>query len=325
VNPDVIELRTHGVSGTPPESMLNATAAAQVEGDARGRFFQVADNLGLPQGRVQDLKCGSRNAIRLREGYHWGNMTSGGLRQALWAVLLPFAMVNLAQWMVPPATGSAGRFFVFVLRGLVRVIGLSLTVLLMVQLTVIVADTVAAQCIAGYRCELDVGIVRFFRDHSVWLAVAVAVVVIAPVMAAARITRLSDEGLADCAYSMDGPSPDDDHVLRANIAEEDFYVQSTSSPARTLHAIGALAAPTLVLTGGLQPFGGFWTRWVWWGVTVTLLVFATSVTLFLDDPRGSGGRFNLGGRRLVWVFTRRWGLLWWGGFQSTSQRDKLKH
>jgi hypothetical protein len=312
VKPDVIELRTHGVSGTPPESMLNAFAAVQVDGDARGRFFAAADFLGVAQRRVQDLNYGSCKAIRFREGYHWGNMTSGGLRQALWAVLLPFAMVNLAQWMVPPATGTAGRLFVYVLRGLVRVVGLSLTVLLMVQLTVIVADTVAAQCIAGGRCELDVGIVRFFRNHTVWLAVAVAVVVIAPVVAAARITKLSDEGLAVGAYSLEsGPPHDDDRVPRANIAEEDFYVQSTSSPARTLHAIAALAAPTLVLTGGLHPVGDGWQHWPW-RVAVVLLIVTAVVTFVLDDPRGSGGRFNLGGRMLIRAFDRRWTLLWWG-------------
>ena len=94
--PEVIELRTHGVSGTPPASMLNASAVVQVSGDAQGRFFQAADTLGTPLQRVTDLKCGPGKAIRFREGYHWGNMTSGGLRQALWAVLLPFAMVNVA-------------------------------------------------------------------------------------------------------------------------------------------------------------------------------------------------------------------------------------
>ena len=133
----VIELRTHGVSGTPPESMLDARMVVQVGGDDRGRFFQACDVLGNARPRVDDLVVDGRRYTRYREGYHWGKMTSGGLKQALWAVLLPFALVNLGQWMVPPTSSAAGNRAVAVLRGLVRSIGIALTVLIMVQLTVI--------------------------------------------------------------------------------------------------------------------------------------------------------------------------------------------
>jgi hypothetical protein len=80
----------------------------QVDGDARGRFFAAADVLGVAQRHVQDLNYGSCKAIRSREGSHWGNMTSGGLRQALWAVLRIVATV--VTFFLDDPRGSPGRF-----------------------------------------------------------------------------------------------------------------------------------------------------------------------------------------------------------------------
>jgi hypothetical protein len=313
--PEVIELRTHGVSGTPPASMLNASAVVQVSGDAQGRFFQAADTLGTPLQRVTDLKCGPGKAIRFREGYHWGNMTSGGLRQALWAVLLPFAMVNVAQWMVPPVNGTPGRLVVFVLRGLVRTVGLFLTMLIMVQLTVIVADVVAAQCIIGGNCR-EIGIVKLLRDHTFGLSVAVAVVMVTPMIAAATITRNSRTDIEDKSYNVDiAPAVHDPARPRANIAEKDFYAEEKSSPARTVHATAGLAAATLVVTGGRRPVAGEWIYQLWWWIALGLLAITVMVMFVLDDPRGTGGKFSRGGRTLTRVFDRRsnrgFGLLWW--------------
>ena len=150
----VIELRTHGVSGTPPESMLNCSAVVQVWGDETGRFFRAADTLGEELWKVSSLNAESDAPVtRYREGYHWGKMTSGGLRQALWALLIPFALVNLSQWMVPPAgSGAIGSRAVTLLRALVRLVGLGLTMMLMIQLSIVVADMLAVQCVRDAEC-----------------------------------------------------------------------------------------------------------------------------------------------------------------------------
>ena len=311
--PVVIELRTHGVSGTPPESMLNAAMVVQVAGDQLGRFFQPANNIGEPRPRVAPLQ--PADVVRYREGYNWGAMTSGGWRQALWAVLLPFAMVNLAQWMVPPVRGGWGPFLVFLLRGLVRTIGLFLTTLIMVQLTVIAADIIAAQCFTGRSCQQHWGVAVFFRTRPAWLALAVAAAVIVPVVVADVITKRSREGIApDVGVGQIPAKPaaaTGDRPV-ANIAEDDFYVRATTAPARTLHAMAALAAPTLVITGGLHPVGTRWAAYPWW-IAVALLVIAVVVTFMLDDPHASGGRFSFGGRALTGPFGRwrHFGLLWW--------------
>jgi hypothetical protein len=112
-SPRWVELRIHGVSGTPPEEMLQVPNVVQVAGDDKRRVFRRADSLRHEVPPDDD--------DRVLEGYHWGNLTSGSWRQSLWLLLIPFGMINAAQFMLPgvlsagddpqtglPATGSEG-------------------------------------------------------------------------------------------------------------------------------------------------------------------------------------------------------------------------
>ena len=40
-NEQWVELRVHGVSGTPPEELLASPLVLQVDGDERSRFFRA--------------------------------------------------------------------------------------------------------------------------------------------------------------------------------------------------------------------------------------------------------------------------------------------
>ena len=87
-----IELRVHGVSGTPPEGLLRDRAIKVAGGPTTG-FFRVSDDVGR---RL------SRRAPGFVEAYSWGGLTSGSrLRSALRLLLLPFALINVAGWMLP--------------------------------------------------------------------------------------------------------------------------------------------------------------------------------------------------------------------------------
>src|SRR4051794_23938530 len=93
----VVELRVHGVSGTPPEQMLEAPQVRQIAGDEYSRFFVPVDNFGEPTGPRRppggpDEDC---PPVQL-EGYHRGQFTSGSWKQAFWIALIPFGMVNAA-------------------------------------------------------------------------------------------------------------------------------------------------------------------------------------------------------------------------------------
>jgi hypothetical protein len=150
---DWVELRIHGVSGTPPADLLGTAQVVQVAGDPRRRVFQRADNDGAPVGRDADG--------RVLEGYHWGNLTSGSWRQGLWFVLIPFGFVNAAQFMLlkPPGLGE-GRWrrrvavTSHVVSGaMLRIVGLVMTCALALAAAFIVASMAALR--AAHQADVD--------------------------------------------------------------------------------------------------------------------------------------------------------------------------
>jgi hypothetical protein len=125
----VVELRIHGVSGTPPESLLKATPI-RVAGSPKSGFYR---------SRASDSPEG------LIEAYSWGGLTSGSRASALWLLLLPFALVNVGGWMLPTIREGRNDTFwtkVLVLAG--RLVALGLTLMLSAALF-IVASTALEQ------------------------------------------------------------------------------------------------------------------------------------------------------------------------------------
>jgi hypothetical protein len=88
----VVELRIHGVSGTPAEEMLDCRFVTQVAGDVETRFFRRAGADGKPI---------TEDPVHVVEGYHWGQLTSGSWTKALWLILVPFGIINAAHFMIP--------------------------------------------------------------------------------------------------------------------------------------------------------------------------------------------------------------------------------
>jgi hypothetical protein len=89
VGKSLVELRVHGVSGTPPEEMLDIDRVRQVAGDELGRVFERADREGGQLPGPDDHRT---------LAYHWGRLTSGSIVQGLWLLLAPFGLVNAAQF-----------------------------------------------------------------------------------------------------------------------------------------------------------------------------------------------------------------------------------
>ncbi|CAL9352064.1 hypothetical protein [Streptomyces sp. enrichment culture] len=139
-----LELLVHGVGGTTPQEMLDDPRTVRVTGDNTAAVYR----------RAADVRA-EAEPDRFRDGpvpeaYCWCNLTSGNGTRALWLLLLPFMVVNLAHWMRPPATrhGRSARLY----GVLVRLIALSLTVLLTAAACEVALDLAAWQCAGAAAC-----------------------------------------------------------------------------------------------------------------------------------------------------------------------------
>jgi hypothetical protein len=130
----VTELRVHGVGGATPQALLGDLAPQQVAGDRVAGFYRTADR-----------------ADRHVEAYSWGGLTSRSGVRALWVLLLPFALANLAGWMAPRGM-RASRLAPWFTAS-VRLLGLALTVNLLVMLSMLTADVLSYQCGADAGCS----------------------------------------------------------------------------------------------------------------------------------------------------------------------------
>ncbi|WP_408996275.1 hypothetical protein, partial [Streptomyces scabiei] len=139
-----LELLVHGVGGTSPDRMLDDPRTVRITGDDTAAVFRRADDADAEE-RPADRRGGP-----VPEAYVWCNLTSGNGSRALWLLLLPFMVVNLAHWMRP---GARDRRRTVRLYGLlVRLTGLTLTVLLVAAACEVALDLTAWQCAGARDC-----------------------------------------------------------------------------------------------------------------------------------------------------------------------------
>ncbi|MDH6520996.1 hypothetical protein M2163_002017 [Streptomyces sp. SAI-135] len=139
-----LELLVHGVGGTTPEKMLDDPRTVRITGDDIAAVFRRADDVDAEK-RPRDARTGP-----VPEAYVWCNLTSGNGTRALWLLLLPFMVVNLAHWMRPTARGRKRTVRLYGL--LVRLAGLTLTVLLVAAACEVALDLAAWQCAGTRAC-----------------------------------------------------------------------------------------------------------------------------------------------------------------------------
>ncbi|MBA0052584.1 hypothetical protein E0L36_17335 [Streptomyces sp. AJS327] len=157
-----LELLVHGVGGTTPQEMLGDPRTTRVTGDHTAAIHRRGEDADAEQ-RPRDYA-----EKPVPEAYCWSNLTSGNSARALWLLLLPFMVVNLAHWMRPDSgTGSAGPGSRAVrAHGLiVRLLALSLTVLLVAGACEVALDLVAWQCAGNPECTRDRAWLGFLTQH----------------------------------------------------------------------------------------------------------------------------------------------------------------
>jgi hypothetical protein len=173
----VVELRVHGVSGTPPEALLSCPTEFLVEvaGDNAAGFYRR-------QPWIEDATSGPPGGWRkVLEAYSWGGLTSGPASRAVWLLFLPFIFINLAHWMLPPATKQ--RFAAAVSVALLRLIALSFTLTLMLAAAVAVMDVMVWQCMGLDYCGSTLGPLGFMVSEPRGVQVALSAVPLVVVIA----------------------------------------------------------------------------------------------------------------------------------------------
>ncbi|QCX81308.1 hypothetical protein C9F11_38625 [Streptomyces sp. YIM 121038] len=142
-----LELLVHGVGGATPQAMLDDPRTVRVFGDGTAAVHRRADDV-TAESRPEDYR-----GRPVPEAYVWSNLTSGNGSRALWLLLLPFMVVNLAHWMRPTARRMRRAVRAYGL--LVRLVALTLTVLLVAAACEIAVDLLAWQCAGTSRCAAD--------------------------------------------------------------------------------------------------------------------------------------------------------------------------
>lgn len=142
-----LELLVHGVGGTTPEEMLNDPRTVRITGDRTAAVFRRIDDADAEDHPEE------HRGKPVPEAYVWCNLTSGNGSRALWLLLLPFMVVNLAHWMRPTTRGRRRAVRLYGL--LVRLAGLTLTVLLVAAACEVALDLTAWQCAGTPACAED--------------------------------------------------------------------------------------------------------------------------------------------------------------------------
>ncbi|MDQ2755965.1 MAG: hypothetical protein M3Y71_05300 [Actinomycetota bacterium] len=279
-----IELRVHGVSGTPPDSLLDRQTVHRVGGDNQAGFYrpsleqQARDTTPNPP-----FSPGSGDGPQL-EGYSWGGLTSGSSGRALWLALLPFTLANLAVRARPdiPARGLVWRVF----WGCSRVIALGLTALFVLT-TVGIGDAVAGACPAG-GCEgrPAVALVGWVsRLPPGWEMVVSSLV---PALAVLGLWGISQrtlnryEAVTAVVTGRTGQRAELDTVPAPQLEEnlDSLGMWHNASVVRTLRARHVQLGLSLVV------FSLLWGQWLWW-VVGAAVVLALGVSV-CREPAAPG-------------------------------------
>ncbi|MFE4177032.1 hypothetical protein ACFRR7_34195 [Streptomyces sp. NPDC056909] len=157
-----LELLVHGVGGATPQKMLDDPRTVRITGDETAAVYRRRDD-------AEAERYPERYADRpVPEAYCWSNLTSGNGSRALWLLLLPFMVVNLAHWMRPATKGLAKSQRLYGV--LVRLVALTLTVLLTAAVCEVALDLTAWQCAGSADCVAEQSWLGFLspEGHGWW-------------------------------------------------------------------------------------------------------------------------------------------------------------
>ena len=262
-----VELRIHGVSGTPPESMLSATYAEQVAGERFVRVFRPAGTLHEERRPAPE---------HVLEVLHWGEFTSGSWRQGLWLLVVPFGLVNAAQFMLPRPTSGRSRLAYFIASAMLRLLGLVLTCTLTLSAALVLMDLVAWRWTGLTRITA-----HLTSNYTVALAMLVTAAVV--VFLFSFGTRMG---------TTPQPTPNGrlaaEEIEHTDLARDGFFAGDADAPAlRRLHLSAGLAVIGYLGFRAVQEVTGSTLATAGDVCCVGLLGVVATVVTFLGDPEDS--------------------------------------
>ncbi len=243
----VVELRVHGVNGGTPEQNLHDSGPVQVSGDDTAGFYR----------RRSELNSGPERTV---EAYNWSSINSKKSIRSWWLILFPFAAANFAGWLLPKEMAERPKRRIAA-QVIVRLIGLSVTLLAVQGAALVFVDLIGVQCGAMEGCKTDftwgwVGSIAgwgIIDDQPVRLAMMYSLL---PAFGILALWLLGRRGRAYEAYGAGTPNPElegwdkpiGDVIDEVRMDRVEFwqapdvvYVQAW------LHATAGLAALTAVM------------------------------------------------------------------------------
>jgi len=251
----VIELRVHGVTGSPAEEVLDRPLLRRIAGDTDAGFFRPRPEYGAITGP----------GGATLEAYRWGNLTAGAAARALWLLLLPFMLANVAVWLRPDVKPGPRA----VIRALTRIFALTMTASFVLSFAEVSMDLVGWQCAGIARCLEDRSYLSpladgFFATTSRRLALTalIPVVIIAFLWFLGRRTWSRYEAFP---VQTDGDGD--------GLAHPCFWNgKPLVGRLRSLHIATAFGTLDASLLGVLVPHDRHWLGYVLAAVTVLILV-----------------------------------------------------
>ena len=269
---DVVELRVHGVSGTPPTELLDRPLVEQVAGDTITGFYRPR----LAAERDDDYPVGVADPEVKGpplEGYVWGGLTSGAPSRSLWLLLLPFTLGNVAPRMRPIGCGPRR---VRVLWFVSRLLCLALTLVLVAAFVGVGVDLVGWQCSsAAGRCgHASPG---WFFDPVMRMGTGRRMMIgaLLPLIGLAGLWLLSQRTIARYESVPSGASGDREPVDVIEPGLGSAWMWDNVAPVRRLRGLHLQVgvAATLAMTGAATH--GVW-QWIDGLLGIALVTYAVA-------------------------------------------------
>jgi hypothetical protein len=238
----VTELRIHGVSGSDGPTMLEHPQALQVAGDTVTGFFRRWSPGG--PGRV--------SVPWKLEAYSWGGLTEKPFASAVWLLLAPFMLYNVALFTLPPESSpqampdeqpqmlhrGPGHWAA---SALLRLLALASTLQFVSAATSVAVSTVAWQ--AAGRPGMLPGWLGWYSSWTAGWRVDLALAAVAAIVAALWWVSVTTASKYEARTSSTKPALATSWPLtQRNFWKGDVLVRRQ----RMLHVAAAMAAVALI-------------------------------------------------------------------------------